>query len=110
MSADQKLPLDQRRGYTSLFNLLLRVAREEGVTALWGGAAPTVARAALLNAGQLGVYSEAKERIAHRTGMTGLLLMFCSSLVSATAAVAMSSPADVLKSRMQVAHQCATIV
>ena len=71
------------------------------MAALWGGAGPTMARACLLNAGQLGVYSEAKEQIGATTGMTGIPLMFCGSLVSAVAAVGMSCPADVMKSRMQ---------
>lgn len=105
MSADSKLPPAERRGYTSVLDALARVAREEGVAALWAGAAPTVVRAALLNAGQLGVYSEAKERITDATGgrLKGLALQFASSLVSAVAAIGMSCPADVLKSRMQMA-------
>ena len=105
MSADSKLPPAERRGYSSVVDAIARVAREEGVGKLWSGAAPTVARAALLNAGQLGVYSEAKERISVATGgrLSGIALQFCSSVVSAVAAVGLSCPADVLKSRMQMA-------
>ena len=94
-------PAAERRNYKHVVDAVTRIAREEGVAALWGGAGPTMARACLLNAGQLGVYSEAKEQIGAATGMTGLPLMFCGSLVSAVAAVGMSCPADVMKSRMQ---------
>ena len=94
-------PAAERRNYKHVVDAVTRIAREEGVAALWGGAGPTMARACLLNAGQLGVYSEAKEQIGATTGMTGLPLMFCGSLVSAVAAVGMSCPADVMKSRMQ---------
>merc|ERR1712032_1448829 len=57
--------------------------------------------ACLLNAGQLGVYSEAKVRIQSTTGLSGIPLQFCSSLVSGFAATALCCPADVLKSRIQ---------
>ena len=30
-----RLPVDQRRGYTSVFNALSRITREEGVLTLW---------------------------------------------------------------------------
>jgi len=37
MTADGRLPLDQQRGYTSVFNALSRIVSEEGVLALWRG-------------------------------------------------------------------------
>ena len=104
MAADGKLPPNDpnRRNYNGVIDAIKRIAAEEGVAKLWEGAAPTVARAILLNAGQLAVYSQAKESIASSTPLTGIPLQFVSSLVSATAAVALSCPADVIKSRMQV--------
>ena len=30
-----RLPLDQQRGYSSVFNALVRISKEEGVTTLW---------------------------------------------------------------------------
>ena len=104
MAADGKLaPNDpKRRNYNGVIDAIKRIAAEEGVAKLWEGAAPTVARAILINAGQLAVYSQAKESIALSTPLTGIPLQFVSSLVSATAAVALSCPADVMKSRMQV--------
>ena len=58
----------------------------------------------LLNGGQLGCYSEAKERLTPLLPVTflwGIPLQFTSGLVAATAATALSCPADVLKSRVQ---------
>uniref|UniRef100_A0A3P9DUM0 Solute carrier family 25 member 11 n=1 Tax=Maylandia zebra TaxID=106582 RepID=A0A3P9DUM0_9CICH len=35
MTADGRLPADQRRGYKNVFNALVRITKEEGVTTLW---------------------------------------------------------------------------
>ena len=35
MTADGRLPPDQRRGYSSVFNALTRMTREEGLFTLW---------------------------------------------------------------------------
>jgi len=35
MTADGRLPPDQQRGYTSVFNALGRITREEGLFTLW---------------------------------------------------------------------------
>lgn len=35
MTADGRLPADQRRGYKNVFNALIRIAGEEGVPTLW---------------------------------------------------------------------------
>merc|ERR1711953_390188 len=35
MTSDGTLPVDQRRNYSSVFNALARISREEGVTTLW---------------------------------------------------------------------------
>ena len=62
MSGDRKLPATDpnRRNYTSVFNAMRRIASEEGVTSLWKGATPTIARAILLNMGQMPVASLSK--------------------------------------------------
>ena len=44
MTSDGSLPVDQRRNYTSVFNALARIYKEEGVATLWKGATPTIAR------------------------------------------------------------------
>ncbi len=47
MSADGKLPLQQRRNYSWVGNALTRVVREEGILTLWRGCGPTIGRAYL---------------------------------------------------------------
>jgi solute carrier family 25 oxoglutarate transporter 11 len=103
MAADGRLPHGdpRRRGYTSVLDALSRIVWDEGFMALWSGAGPTVARAILLNAGQLAVYSEAKRQASEALGLAGVSLQFVSALISATVAVALCCPADVLKSRMK---------
>lgn len=35
MTSDGRLPVDQRRNYSSVFNAIARIYKEEGVAALW---------------------------------------------------------------------------
>ena len=48
MTSDGSLPADQRRNYSSVFNALARIYKEEGLTTLWKGATPTIARCNIL--------------------------------------------------------------
>jgi solute carrier family 25 (mitochondrial oxoglutarate transporter), member 11 len=41
MTADGRLPIEQRRNYTSVFNAVIRIVREEGVLTLWRGCIPS---------------------------------------------------------------------
>lgn len=69
MASDGRLPVEQRRGYKNVFDAFFRVARDEGVLTLWRGWQPTVARAMILNAAQLGVYSQAKQMLISKANM-----------------------------------------
>lgn len=108
MSADSKLPPAERRNYKNVVDCILRITKEEGLTNLWRGASPTVARATLLSACQLGVTSEVKSKLV-KSGIFGqkgelfhgLPLMFCATLCSSFAANIVANPFDVVKSRMQ---------
>eukprot|EP00522_Entomoneis_paludosa_P011163 CAMPEP_0172441710 /NCGR_PEP_ID=MMETSP1065-20121228/2204_1 /TAXON_ID=265537 /ORGANISM="Amphiprora paludosa, Strain CCMP125" /LENGTH=347 /DNA_ID=CAMNT_0013191187 /DNA_START=42 /DNA_END=1085 /DNA_ORIENTATION=+ len=108
MGADSKLPVAERRNYTSVVNCLTRIAKEEGVINLWRGAAPTVARATVLSACQLGVTSEAKEYLSdsgyfgvNGQWLGGYPMMFCATTLSSFCANLAANPFDVIKSRMQ---------
>eukprot|EP00937_MAST-01D_sp_MAST-1D-sp2_P003808 g3808.t1 len=103
MSAESRLPESQKRGYTSALDAVVRIAREEGVGALWRGAGPTVTRAVLLNVGQLGVGSQVKKELVNAHGFTpGSIPLLCTtSVVASLVANMLSVPADTLKSRMQ---------
>lgn len=61
MTSDAQLPVSERRGYSSVFNALARIAREEGIATWWRGCIATMGRAAVVNMAQLASYSQAKE-------------------------------------------------
>ncbi|XP_054267679.1 mitochondrial 2-oxoglutarate/malate carrier protein-like [Macrosteles quadrilineatus] len=102
MTSDGRLPLDQRRNYSNVFNALMRIAREEGVLVLWRGAIPTMGRAMVVNAAQLASYSQAKQALLS-TGYfnENIFLHFCSSMISGLVTTAASMPVDIAKTRIQ---------
>ncbi|KPP64101.1 mitochondrial 2-oxoglutarate/malate carrier protein-like [Scleropages formosus] len=102
MTADGRLPSDQRRGYTNVFNALIRITREEGVTTLWRGCIPTMARAVVVNAAQLASYSQSKQALLD-TGYfrDDILCHFCASMISGLVTTAASMPVDIVKTRIQ---------
>ncbi|KAF6774139.1 hypothetical protein AHF37_06319 [Paragonimus kellicotti] len=78
MTSDGRLSLSERRNYTNVFNALFRIFREEGLTALWRGAIPTMGRAAVVNGAQLAsysyteaTYSRIRKRVCFRLASTG---------------------------------------
>jgi len=102
MCADGNLPKAEQRGYTSAFNALTRIVKEEGILTLWRGSVPTIARAIVVNAVQLGTYSQAKETIKSTANMEdGLKLHFCAAMVSGLLTTIASMPVDIVKTRLQ---------
>lgn len=102
MTADGRLPPEQRRNYKNVFNALARIVREEGVRALWTGCTPTIGRAMLVNMCQLASYSQAKQRLlATKYFEEGILMHFCASMISGLITTAASMPVDIAKTRLQ---------
>uniref|UniRef100_A0A8C6SNU7 Mitochondrial 2-oxoglutarate/malate carrier protein n=1 Tax=Neogobius melanostomus TaxID=47308 RepID=A0A8C6SNU7_9GOBI len=95
-------PLAERRGYSNVFNALARITREEGVTTLWRGCVPTMARALVVNAAQLASYSQSKQALLD-SGYFGddILCHFCASMISGLVTTAASMPVDIVKTRIQ---------
>ncbi|XP_028397995.1 mitochondrial 2-oxoglutarate/malate carrier protein-like [Dendronephthya gigantea] len=102
MTADGRLPLAERRNYTSVFNALKRIATEEGFTALWTGCIPTMTRAMVVNAAQLATYSQSKQFILG-TGYfeDNIACHFTASMISGLATTYASMPVDIAKTRIQ---------
>jgi solute carrier family 25 (mitochondrial oxoglutarate transporter), member 11 len=100
MTADGKLPVDQRRNYTSVVNAISRMVREEGLATLWRGCIPTMGRAAVVNAAQLSSYTQAK-RILLNSGHfnEGIMLHFTASMISGFITTVASMPVDIAKTR-----------
>ncbi|CAG9772149.1 unnamed protein product [Ceutorhynchus assimilis] len=102
MTADGRLPLNERRNYKSVFDALLRIYREEGLLTLWRGAIPTMGRAMVVNAAQLASYSQAKQSLV-KTGYfhEGIFLHFLASMISGLVTTTASMPVDIAKTRIQ---------
>lgn len=102
MQSDSSMPVSERRGYTGVVNAVARITREEGVTALWRGCAPTVARAMSLNAAMLATSDQLKEAFApYLGGLKSTSNLVASSLVAGFAGACASLPFDMVKTRLQ---------
>ncbi|XP_043540463.1 mitochondrial 2-oxoglutarate/malate carrier protein-like, partial [Chiloscyllium plagiosum] len=93
-----RLPVDQQRGYTNVFNALIRITREEGVVTLWRGCIPTMTRAVVVNAAQLASYSQSKQFLLGLGYFRdNILCHFCASMISGLVTTAASMPVDIAK-------------
>ncbi|KAL9023632.1 MAG: hypothetical protein Q9196_007079 [Gyalolechia fulgens] len=101
MQSDGLKPLAQRANYNSVVDALTRIAKAEGVTALWAGAYPTVARAMALNFGQLAFFSEAKNQLKSRTQLGVRTQTLTASAIAGFFASFFSLPFDFVKTRLQ---------
>ena len=100
MTADGRLPLDQRRNYSSVVNAMTRIIKEEGIATLWRGCIPTMGRAAVVNAAQLSSYSQAKQFLL-KSGkfQEGMFMHFTASMISGFVTTVASMPVDIAKTR-----------
>ncbi|VDN18557.1 unnamed protein product [Gongylonema pulchrum] len=95
------LPPAERRNYKHAIDGVFRVAREEGLTKLFNGAAMATSRAIFMTIGQLSFYDQIKQ-IAIATGYfkDTPTTHFTSSFAAASIATVMTQPLDVMKTRM----------
>uniref|UniRef100_A0A6B2LBR0 Mitochondrial 2-oxoglutarate/malate carrier protein n=1 Tax=Arcella intermedia TaxID=1963864 RepID=A0A6B2LBR0_9EUKA len=102
MASDGRLPVAERRGYTNVFNALYRISKEEGIPSLWKGGQPTIIRAVVLNAAQLGGYSYIKEFLLTTPYFKeDLKTHFSASMLSGFLCSVLSLPVDIMKTRLQ---------
>lgn len=102
MQADGKAPPAQRYNYTSVGNGLVRIVREEGVLNLWRGSQPTLVRAMLVSAAQLGAYDQFKHMLLNQFKVMddGLPLHIVASFAAGFVAAVVTNPVDVVKTRL----------
>jgi len=100
MQSDGLKPAAARANYSSVVDALSRIAKAEGVTALWAGAYPTVVRAMALNFGQLAFFSEAKNQLKD-TSLGPRTQTLAASAVAGFFASFFSLPFDFVKTRLQ---------
>lgn len=100
MQSDGLKPLAQRANYSSVIDALVRISKAEGVTRLWAGCYPTVARAMALNFGQLAFFSEAKNQLKG-SSLSPRTQTLTASAVAGFFASFFSLPFDFVKTRLQ---------
>ncbi|KAL6714280.1 putative mitochondrial 2-oxoglutarate/malate carrier protein [Lecanora helva] len=101
MQSDGLKPKEMRANYKSVVDALSRIAKSEGVFALWNGASPTVVRAMALNFGQLAFFSEAKTQLKARTQLSTTQQTLTASAIAGFFASFFSLPFDFVKTRLQ---------
>ncbi|KAI9900540.1 hypothetical protein N3K66_004802 [Trichothecium roseum] len=101
MQSDGLKPLAERKNYKSVVDALGGIAKSEGISALWAGALPTVARAMALNFGQLAFFSEAKVQLKKNTDLSTRTQTLAASAVAGFFASFFSLPFDFVKTRLQ---------
>jgi len=96
--------------YQGMADALVKITRQEGVVGLWRGASPAVQRAALVNLGELATYDQAKQAVL-ATGWVGdnVGAHTAASVCSGFFASLVSTPADVVKTRMMGQHATAPL-
>merc|ERR1740127_30108 len=88
--------------YSGMVDAFFSIVKEEGVLGLWTGVGPTMGRATALAAAELATYDEAKLQF-QELGLIkqeGLFLHCCTAFVSGFVSTVVSSPFDVVKSRV----------
>ncbi|OZJ04927.1 hypothetical protein BZG36_02652 [Bifiguratus adelaidae] len=102
MQNDGKLPKELRRNYKNAFEGLYRIFRTEGVSALFRGLGPQINKCILMNAAQLTSYDAAKVALLKTPYFKdNVYTHFASSFFAAFVATTVTSPIDVIKTRVQ---------
>ena len=103
MQADTTLPEAERRNYKNVVDAFTRIIAEEGITALWSGAVPTMLRASALNVSMLVSYETAKDMATKSMGpdASPFQIQFGSSMIAAVATAVGSLPFDNIKTKIQ---------
>lgn len=100
MTADGRLPVNERRNYKHVGDALFRIVKEEGLFTLWRGAVPTMGRAMVVNMAQLATYSQAKQILLDTKYFNDNIgLHFVASMFSGLITTCASMPVDIAKTR-----------
>nr|GMD73431.1 mitochondrial uncoupling protein 2-like isoform X1 [Ipomoea batatas] len=101
LQAESKAPVGAPRRYIGAMDAYYTIVKQEGLTALWTGLGPNIARNAIINAAELASYDHVKETILKIPGFTdSALTHILAGLGAGFFAVCIGSPVDVVKSRM----------
>ncbi|KAH8292355.1 hypothetical protein KR054_008924 [Drosophila jambulina] len=96
---DVKLPQDKRRNYKHAIDGLVRITREEGWRSLYNGSSMTALRGMVMTVGQIAFYEQSKDVLVGMGLPPNMGTYITASIISATAATALTQPLDVVKTR-----------
>lgn len=100
MSNDASVPVEKRRGYTSVIDAGMRIAKEEGLPAFYRGSQPFVMRAILVGATQVATYDQFKG-IYKSYGVTGTVAnSACAAFSAGLIYSIITMPFETAKNRM----------
>ncbi|GMF02654.1 unnamed protein product [Ambrosiozyma monospora] len=102
MQNDKTLPKEQQRNYKHAIDGLIKITKDEGVSALLKGLGPNLVRGVLMTASQVVSYDLFKSFLVKNFEFdpTTKTTHFTSSLFAGLVATTVCSPADVLKTRI----------
>nr|GLL42963.1 mitochondrial uncoupling protein 2-like [Ipomoea trifida] len=96
LQAESKAPVGAPRRYIGAMDAYYTIVKQEGLTALWTGLGPNIARNAIINAAELASYDHVKETILKIPGFTdSALTHILAGLGAGFFAVCIGSPVDV---------------
>lgn len=111
MQHDASLPTEQRRNYKHAIDGMIRMAREEGPMSWFRGWLPNSCRAAAMTASQLASYDVFKRALLDYTPLKdNLTTHFSASLLAGLVAATVTSPIDVIKTRVMSSNQKQSVV
>lgn len=104
MQHDAALSPEKRRNYKHAIDGMIRMAREEGLMSWFRGVLPNSMRAAAMTASQLASYDTFKSLLIGYTPMSdNLATHFTASFFAGVTAATVTSPIDVVKTRVMSA-------
>ncbi|CAK9178056.1 unnamed protein product [Ilex paraguariensis] len=83
-----------------------KITSKEGITALWKGVGPAMARAAALTASQLATYDESKQVLTMWTPLEeGFYLHLTASTIAGAVSTIITAPIDMIKTRLMLQQE-----
>ncbi|TPX45825.1 hypothetical protein SeMB42_g03776 [Synchytrium endobioticum] len=104
MQNDGRLPPAEKRNYKNAVDGLFKIARDEGGLGLFRGIGPNVTRGVLMTASQVATYDAIKQSLLDTPYFNdNITTHFMSSTLAGFIATTVTSPIDVIKTRLMSA-------
>lgn len=87
--------------YRGMTHAMLRIFREEGLSALYSGISPAILRQATYGTIKIGIYHSLKSMLVENPQESTLFINVCCGIVAGIVSSAIANPTDVLKVRLQ---------